>query len=176
MKTGMKEKPDFAQVYEDNFRYVYNVVYMRVMHREIAEDITGEVFTKAFSSYGRYDPSIASPATWLCAIANNEVKSYLRKASTSREIASDELPETETDDGEEERTSAWAVNREAERILSNLSNSERELLSLRLAADLSFKEVAEVLGINEKAATERYRRILKKCRKFTEGKSLSDFV
>ncbi len=176
MLSHPPEKPDFAQVYEDNFRYVYNVIYMRVMHKETAEDITGDVFVKAYSNYGRYDPQIASPVTWLCAIANNEVKSYLRKASTSREISSDELPEVETANEAEERTAAWAVNREAERILSFLDEEERELLSLRIAADLPFKQVAELLDISEKAATERFRRLMKKCRKYTEGKELADFI
>ena len=79
----MAEKLNFEEVYEQNFRYVYNVVYMRVMHRETAEDITSEVFVKAWKNYDRFDPEIATPVTWLCAIANNEVKMYLRKASTS---------------------------------------------------------------------------------------------
>ena len=101
---------------------------------------------------------------------------YLRKASTTREIASDSLPEVEQENEAEKRTAAWAVNREAERILATLSEEERALISMRLAADLSFKEIAEVLGTTEKAATERYRRLLKKCRKLTEGEKLEDFL
>ncbi|MCR4763556.1 MAG: sigma-70 family RNA polymerase sigma factor [Lachnospiraceae bacterium] len=172
----MGEKEDFAEVYEKNFKYVYNVVYMRVLHRETAEDITGEVFVKAWQNYDRYDPSIASVVTWLCAIANNEVKMHIRKASTSREFVTDELPETETADEAEEQTVLWAINREAERILSAVTDADRELLSMRLAADLSFKEVAAILGISEKAANERYRRTIERCRKLTEGKSMEDFL
>ncbi|MCR5674371.1 MAG: sigma-70 family RNA polymerase sigma factor [Lachnospiraceae bacterium] len=172
----MAQRLTFEEVYEQNFRYVYNVVYMRVLHRETAEDLTGEVFVKAWQHYDSYDPDIASAVTWLCAIANNEVKSYFRKASTSREIASDELPEVEQEDEADKQASTWAVNREAERILATLDEDERELFSMRLAADLSFKEIGEVLGISEKAATERYRRLLKKCRKLTEREKLEDFL
>ena len=32
----MAEKTAFEEVYEQNFKYVYNVVYMRVMHKETA--------------------------------------------------------------------------------------------------------------------------------------------
>ena len=172
----MGERLTFEEVYEKHFKYIYNVVYMRVLHRETAEDITGEVFVRAWQHYDSYDPDIASAVTWLCAIANNEVKMYLRRASTTREIASDSLPEVEQENEAEKRTKAWAVNREAERILATLTDDERELLSMRLAADLSFKEIAEVLETTEKAATERYRRLIKKCRKLTEGEKLEDFL
>ena len=59
----MAEKTAFEEVYEQNFKYVYNVVYMRVMHKETAEDITGDVFVKAWKNYERYDPEIASVLT-----------------------------------------------------------------------------------------------------------------
>ena len=36
-----REKPDFAQVYEQEYSYVYNYIYMQVMHRENAEDLVG---------------------------------------------------------------------------------------------------------------------------------------
>ena len=172
----MAEKTAFEEVYEQNFKYVYNVVYMRVMHKETAEDITGDVFVKAWKNYERYDPEIASVLTWLCAIAVNEVKMYARKASTSREFASEELPETSTEDEAEVNTSAMAINREADRILRQLEDKDRELLSLRLAAELSFAEIAEILGTSQKAATERYRRLIIRCRKLTEARSMADFT
>lgn len=171
----MAEKLNFEEVYEQNFKYVYNVVYMRVMHRETAEDITSEVFVKAWRSYDRFDPEIASPVTWLCAIANNEVKMYLRKASTTNEIASDNIPEPESEDEAEATADAMAINREAERILSMLEEKDRNLLALRLAAQLSFAEIAQIMEISPKAATERYRRLIGRCRKLTEGLSMSDF-
>ena len=166
----------FEEIYDQNFRYVYNVIYMRVLHRETAEDLTAETFTKAFKNFMNYDPERAQPVTWLCAIAINEVKSYFRKASTSREVATDELPEVPVEEEEEGRVRTMAINREAERILSALSDKERELVSLRLSAQLSFKEIAEMLGTTEKGATERYRRLINKCRKITEGTEKEDLL
>ena len=49
------------------------------------------------------------------------------------------------------------------------------LVSLRLAAQLSFAEIAQIMEISPKAATERYRRLIGRCRKLTEGLSMSDF-
>ncbi len=167
-------KVSFEEVYSENFKYVYNFIYMKVLHKELAEDLTSETFTNAFNSYDRFDPSIASARTWLCSIALHAVGMQYRKASTQREISTDTLPETPTEDTMD--VSAYAINREAERILSNLSDEERYLVALRLNAELSFKEIAQVLDTNEKAAAERYRRVIIKCRKFTEGKSMDDFI
>ncbi|MBE5860743.1 MAG: sigma-70 family RNA polymerase sigma factor [Butyrivibrio sp.] len=165
----------FEIVYEENFKYIYNFIYMRVLHKETCEDLTSETFTNAFKSYESYDPSKASIRTWLCAIALNTILMLKRKASTRNEIASDTLPENPYNE-EMEYLYQYDINREAENILSHLSGDEREIISLRLAAELSFKEIAEVLNTTEKAAAERYRRIIIKCRKYTSGKSMDDFL
>ncbi|WP_026495097.1 RNA polymerase sigma factor [Butyrivibrio sp. WCD3002] len=164
----------FEDVYKDNFRYVYNFIYMKVLHKEAAEDLTSETFTSALKSWDKYDPEIASVRTWLCSIALHAVGMQNRKASTQREVATDTIPETPSEDSID--VSVFAINREAERILSNLNDDERYLVSLRLNAELSFKEIAQVLDTNEKAAAERYRRVIIKCRKFTEGRSMDDFI
>lgn len=35
----IRNKPDFAEVYEQEYSYVYNYIYMQVMHRENTEDL-----------------------------------------------------------------------------------------------------------------------------------------
>jgi len=164
----------FEEVYEENFKYIYNLIYMRVLHKETAEDLTSETFTNALKSYNRYDPAIASVRTWLCSIAINVVNMQARKASTQREVATDTIPESMQEDND--TISVYEINKEARRILSNLNEEERHLIALRLQGELSFKEIADILGTNEKAAAERYRRIIIKCRKYTDGKSMDDFI
>ena len=100
-------------------------------------------------------------------------KAKEKKAKAEKEAAED--PEPETEDEAEITASTMAINREAERILSMLDQKDRDLLSLRLAAQLSFAEIAQIMEISPKAATERYRRLIGRCRKLTEGLSMSDF-
>ena len=52
-----REKPDFAQVYEQEYSYVYNYVYTQVLHRENAEDLVSDVFMKAMAHYSGFDPA-----------------------------------------------------------------------------------------------------------------------
>ena len=53
---------------------------------------------------------------------------------------------------------------------------EREILTLRDLMELSYREIGEIIGISEAAATERHRRTIAKCRKLEQGKELSDFI
>ena len=38
----IRNKPDFAEVYEQEYSYVYNYIYMQVMHRENTEDLVSD--------------------------------------------------------------------------------------------------------------------------------------
>jgi RNA polymerase sigma factor (sigma-70 family) len=48
--------------------------------------------------------------------------------------------------------------------IGKLGNRERDLIGLRVAADLSYREVADVLGISEQVAKVATFRALKKLR------------
>ena len=172
-----RDKPDFAEVYEREYSYVYNYIYMQVMHRENTEDLVSEIFIKAMKHYDSYNPSIASERTWLTNIARNTLIDEYRKSSKAQVFSLD--AETEYVEPSEEDTYPIMqnpVNAEAQAILSKLNDSERELIAMIYFQNLSNPEIGEILGINAKAVSERHRRLLAKCRKLEAGKSLSDFL
>ena len=171
-------KPDFAVVYEENFKYVYNFVYMKVLHKETAEDLTSDTFIKAMEAYDRYDPSLAGPRTWLCTIARNIIINHQTSAAKRHEEMTDEMPEPQIEHNNpvEENMDIYELNRAVEALLKKLSPEERELLSLRYGADIQVKELAAILGIAPKAATERVRRLLEKCRKMSDVQELAEFL
>ena len=68
------------------------------------------------------------------------------------------------------------INKEAHRILSLLSDEERELINMRYFMDLKNPEIAEKLGISSKAVCERYRRLLKKCEDLTDRNTLRELL
>ncbi len=166
----------FEEIYRENFRYIYNMVYMRVLHRETAEDITSQVFLNALAAFDRFDQEngLASPKTWLATIARNAIIDHARLASVRHEQATEELPEVPVFD--EQDGTQMVLMQEVQRIMSQLNDKEREILTLRDLMELSYREIAEIIGVSEAAATERHRRTIAKCRKLEEGKALSDFV
>ena len=157
---------DFASVYKKNYRKVYNYVYRILLHRQNAEDVVSDAFYKAMLSFDSYDAGKASISTWLCGIAHHCAvnfllsKAYRSGISMETLIEEGNFPEESRNDWEE-GTDKWTLWE----ILRRLSVKERELLNYRYMLGLSNKEIAEKLQIGEKAVSERYRRLLAKCRK-----------
>lgn len=170
-------KTPFEQVYSDNFSYVYNYVYMRVVHKETAEDLTSQTFLNAYSHYDSYDPEKAGIRTWLCTIARNLTTNHM---TSSHVRLSTEL-------NEETQQSAFSVedqydvfkddaNKEVAKILSKLSDEERQLISMRFGLELDIRDIAISLDITENAVRKRIKKILVKCAEFEKGHDLSDFI
>lgn len=155
----------FASWYHDHRSTVYRYVRYRVATREVAEDVTSEVFMKALRSFDRYDPSRAAPRTWLLRIARNAVTDHLRalKRRGSLHVSLDRIPDLVADVPSQE---ARVVKQERiQRLLNGsqtLRKPDQEVLSLRYGAGLSNREIAEHLGISNNAVAVRIHRALKR--------------
>lgn len=156
---------DFEAWFHDYRGVVYRYVRFRVATREVAEDVTSEVFMKALRSIHRYDPDIASPKTWLLRIARNAVTDHLRalKRRGSLHVSLDRVPDLVADvPSQEERV----VRQERiQRLLNGtqtLRKADQEILSLRYGSGLDNGEIAEHLGISNNAVAVRLHRALKR--------------
>ena len=158
---------EFEAWYHEHRSVVYRYVRFRVSTREVAEDVTSEVFMKALRSFRRYDPTRAAPRTWLLRIARNAVTDHLRslKRRGSLHVSLDRVPDLVADiPSQDER-----VLREEriQKILNGargLRKSDQEILSLRYGAGLGNTEIAESLGISSNAVAVRLHRALKRLR------------
>ena len=54
--------------------------------------------------------------------------------------------------------------REAYKLLKPLKPQDREILIMRYVEEMSYKEIAEKVGSNDKAVAKKVERLLKKCR------------
>ncbi|MCR4907837.1 MAG: sigma-70 family RNA polymerase sigma factor [Lachnospiraceae bacterium] len=156
----------FEEFYEAYYDRVFNFVYMRLLHREDAEDVTEDTFMKAMAAYYRNDTSKASDLTWLCTIARNCMTDHIRKSRKHKIISFDGTWDIGEEDRELERLTD-DTQRRVYRIFKELTPEERELLSMRYQMDMEYSEIGKALGIEPKTAAKRVERLLKKCREFT---------
>lgn len=127
--------------------------------------------------YDSFDPSIASVKTWLINIARNTLIDEFRRSGRAQVYSLDADTEyVEPSEVDYYPIMQNPVNQEAQEILQKLNEGERELIAMIYFEGLSNPEIAEILGINAKAVSERHRRLLAKCRKIEAGKSLDDFL
>ena len=151
----------FEELYDLYYDRIYKYVYLLLLNREDAEDVTAETFLAAYNCYDSYDPSKASPATWLSRIAHNKAVNLLRSSAYTRQT---ELTESE-DKAIEGNDYTDAEDRDM--VLSlydKLTPEERELLNMRYVMDLKDREVGMMIGVPEKTVNKRYQRLLAKCR------------
>ena len=157
----------FEEAYEECYEVVYKAVYMRLLSRENTEDVVQETFIKAMNSWDSFDESKASVKTWLCTIAKNTMINYVRGNKKHENSSFDEMSEAGFEVGvadNELESLADDDAREAYELLKPLKPEDRELLIMRYVEEMSYKEIAEKVGSNDKAVAKKVERLLKKCR------------
>jgi len=166
----------FEDVYNEYFKKIYNYIYGQVLNREVAEDLTEDVFVRVIDNLDGYDSSKAAISTWIYTIAKNIITDYRKRAYVNRETEIDESVElistTEKYYYDNPNTLKYTENRQLAAILTELTEDERDFLELRYGLELSNEEIAQRLNITAKAVSDRYRRLLDKCKKIHEKKFL----
>lgn len=161
----------FDGVYAAHSGSVYRFCLAQIGQAEAAADVTHEAFIKAFAAYDRVSPDPETTRTWLLSIARNCCIDYHRQNSRWRRLLS-HLQFSAVLSGDVE--SMVHQRSELERVnaaLVRLGLRDRELIGLRIAAELSHRQIAGVLGMSEQAAKAATRRALKKLRSKLEEQS-----
>jgi len=170
----MMNKKDFEKFYQNNFDRIYRFVFFRVgFKKELAEDLTSEIFFKALRGFADYNPEISQSA-WIFTIAKNYLANYFRDSAKKVEVSLEEITadySLEIDIQEEiypffkfEGFEELAKKDEAQRllvILNTLSDDKREIVTLKHLLGYSFKEVAQIKQISEGSAKVIAHRALK---------------
>jgi RNA polymerase sigma-70 factor, ECF subfamily len=154
----------FGDVYESHVGSVHRFCLSQVHDPAVAEDLTHETFVKAFIAYERIRPDLTSARAWLITIARNLCVEHHRRLGRVRRLLP-RLVRGPSPSGDVETLAQHRI--EVERVTAALAafrETDRQLIGLRVAADLSYREVAEVLGMSEAAAKVATHRALMKLR------------
>ncbi len=155
-------------VYEENVKAIYYFIYGKVQHRELAEDLTSQVFLKAVRALdGTREP--ASIRSWLFHIAQSRIADYYRSLYRLRTQSLEELPDVFWDTVDAgEATSASGESEQAaesvESLFERLPERYRDVLRLRFLMNRSLKEAAEHMHTSVNALKVLQGRALKKAR------------
>ena len=129
----------------------YHLALFRHLRRlagddELAADLLQETFARALAALQRQEPP-QHPYAWLCRIGSNLLIDHLRKQRPRRWFG---LPLSAPSPDQ-----AIATSQAVRQCLGQLSRSDAELLVMAHCADLSPKQIAELLG--EQVSTIRVR-------------------
>lgn len=142
------------QIYLDHAKTVYGFLLSRTHDADLAEELTQETFFQAVKGIDKFEGN-CNISTWLCAIAKNLWREYLRKQEKQKTLQETEgVPPPITEDG----TSPEWDDLEVLKVVHQLSDPMREVMYLRLISNLTFGQIGEILGKSENWARVTYYR------------------
>ena len=153
----------FGSIYTEYFGRVYGFLFRMCRNEDLAEELTQETFFQAFKSFSSYRGD-SELFTWLAAIAKYTFFRYLRKNKCAGMVNLDVIADTlcEPDESGPESTAARSETNEAIRhAIANMPEKYRDVVMLRLYAELPFSEIAETLKITENSAKVLFHRAKK---------------
>lgn len=164
-------KPAFEELYRDFVNRVYGYVRAHVGSAADAEDVTAQVFMRAYEAYDRFEPVGATPSAWLFRIARNAALDHLRATGRRerlvRAAGHEASPESDPAAVAEERIAHAGLVA----LLAELGERQRAVIALRHSG-LSFAEVGEVVGSSEDAAKMAYHRAIRALRELAAERRL----
>ena len=156
------ELQHFSVLYEVYFDKIYNFLYFRTLHKEIAEDLTSKTFIKALEKVQTFDKEKGKFSTWIFRIARNTLFDHFRTKKEALDI--DEIWEIGERDKTEDNIDTRDEVKKVEEQIRELSEDEQEVVRMRIWEDRSYKEIGEILKKSEGAAKMAFSRAIKKLR------------
>ena len=153
------EKEGLRMIYEDYNPMIYSAVWEIVRNREDAEDLTADFFIRLWDVAESYRPGKGHRA-WMLMIARNMTIDFLRKRR--REEPVEELPE----DAARQRTVEDSVVETVSlrQALDALKEDERQIVNMKIMGELTFKEIARILGRPQGTVAWCYQNAIRKLR------------
>jgi len=180
LKAQQGDVHAFDQLVERYHSKIYGLTYNMTSNREDAEDLTQEVFVKAFEALPRFKGK-SSFYTWVYRIAVNKTINYRKKRNRKRALSLDSFDQDiKLDDAYHEMTAKGSplrnislseLQKKLNEALLNLSEKHRTVVVMHDMQGIPHDEIAKVVGAS--VGTVRSRLFYARRQMQTE---LSDFM
>ncbi len=148
VEAAQKDPARFVDLYDLHFELVYAFVSRRVGSRDVAEDLTSEVFHKALANLHRFEWRGVPFGAWLLKIAANAITDQGKRSA--RELSFEDPPEI----SEKPRMEQAQDLARLFRLVNELPEDQRNVLVMRFAEGKSIRETAQQLRRSEGAVKQ----------------------
>ncbi len=153
---------EFGYLYDKYISKIYDFVYYRIQHRETTEDLVSRIFIKTLENVKKYNRTRGSFSSWLYRIARNTVIDYYRTRKENMNI--EDIWSLSGDDNLEHDVDNKRKLEDLRSYLRKFKKEHGEIIILRVWDELSYKEIAEIIGKNEANCKMIFRRAIAKLR------------
>lgn len=164
------EKAQIEEIYKQNAAMVFKYLCGLTQDSQLAEELTQETFFQAIKGIDNFRGD-CKISVWLCQIAK---KLWYKELEKQRRHGTVELDDTiPASENVEQHCLGKMEKVEVFRLMHQLDSVTKEVIYLRLAGDLQFSEIADIMGKTENWARVTYYRgkqkLMKGRKKWTEN-------
>jgi RNA polymerase sigma-70 factor (ECF subfamily) len=143
MKKG--DRKAAGGLYDELASRLYGFIFSRTGSREVAEDLSQEIFIKLIESIKSFDPKKGRFTVWFWRMARNTLIDYYRKkkAIPFSSFEDDEVAGMSV--GEIPDTDNVLEYRRLRTAIATFAVEEQELFELRFVAEMSYKDIANIM-------------------------------
>ncbi|MBU9712547.1 RNA polymerase sigma factor [Evansella tamaricis] len=157
------------ELYKEIQPSIYAFFYVKTMNKEIAEDMTQEVFYQAIKNYNTYSGK-STLKTWTFSIAKNILLKHFRtnkyKGDLATKLQNEMLLQTT------ESLETQIIQKEKRlhliHLINKLDEVTKEIVTLRIYGELSFHEIGQLIGKSENYSRITFHRAKLKLQKELE--------
>ena len=160
-RLALRQRDAFGEIYVRYADRIFRYAAGRTGSRTVADDVLNDTMVSALEGLHRYDADKGSFASWLFTIASRRVADHDRRRVQLWRF----LGRRNGNDVDSDMLDALIRAEDQEHVrlaVQRLPTRQREIVLLRYVAELSFRDVARVLGISEGAARMRVNRALRR--------------
>ena len=158
--TKLQKKPDEKAadaIISHYYHEIYCYMYKQTIDKELAMDLTQEIFVSMLQTIKNYDEQKANFRTWLYRISTNKVVDYYR----SKSFHETQLAELIEEDLADEADFSLSIERklELEQIIdcvNQLDVTRQKIFRLKIFGDYTFLEIAGMMKMPESTVKTKY--------------------
>jgi RNA polymerase sigma-70 factor (ECF subfamily) len=163
---------EFIKLYDKNVAAIYRYIFLKVSSKEVAQDLTSEVFLRAWNRLNADNPSeVKNPRAFLYQIARNlTVDFYRQKSRTEISLDNIEFQIPDLDDNPAEKANLGLELEPIRSALGEIKTDYAEVIIWHYLDELTVPEIADILDKTEGAVRVMLSRALEKIRDNLEEK------
>ena len=157
----------FGRLYDMHVDRVYKHIYYRVGNEADAEDLTQQVFLKAWQAIHKYKKTASPFVAWLMTISHNQVVDFYRTRKNKVHLEAEVLADGPASRPEQTAETSFEQQR-LRSAISQLGGDEQQVVILRFIEGLEFAEIASIMKKKEGNVRVILHRALVKLRNMLE--------
>ena len=163
----------FGQLYDAYMERIYRFIYFRVEDQQTAEDITSQVFLRAWNNLDRFRLGRTPYLAWLYTIAHNAVIDHYRTRKVTSALEDVRLSQPDYAEAVENNIDFAVEMTTIKSAMLTLTDDQQQVLTLKFIEGMSNDEIARHLGKREGAVRALQMRGLRALAKLLEEKIIA---